>query len=137
MSLVERIRRAGRVYLVGNGGSYANAIHIQHDLLSVGIRAFTLDPATLTATANDHDYSEIFSRWIKTVGEKGDLLIGLSGSGTSQNIKKAIAAAKKKKMDTYLLTWYLKPPMDMQLSEEAQLVCGHHWMRNLRGHKRR
>lgn len=137
MQIVERIRRSKRVYLIGNGGSAANAQHICNDLLSVGIRAFTLDPATLTATANDYSYSEVFSRWIKTVGEKGDLLIALSGSGRSENIVKAIKAAKKKKMDTYLLTWYLKPPMDMQMSEEAQLVIGHNWMRSLRGNKRR
>ena len=132
MSLVERIRKAKRVYIVGNGGSYANAVHICNDLLSVGIRAFTLDPATLTASANDYGYETVFSRWISVVGERGDLLIALSGSGRSANITRAIRVGKKLGLDTYLLTWYLKGGMDMQLSEEAQITMGHEWMRSLK-----
>ena len=83
MSLVERIRKAKKVLIIGNGGSYANAIHIANDLLSVGIPAFTLDPATLTASANDYGYETVFERWINVVGSKKDLLIALSGSGKS------------------------------------------------------
>ena len=86
MSLADRIKRANAVYIIGNGGSYANAVHICNDLISVGIRAFTLDPATLTASANDFGYETVFSRWIAAVGERGDLLIALSGSGNSKNI---------------------------------------------------
>ncbi len=56
MSLLEKIRKARRVYLIGNGGSYANAMHISNDLNAVCIRAYTLDPATLTASGNDHGY---------------------------------------------------------------------------------
>ena len=132
MSLIERIRRAKSVFIIGNGGSHANAIHICNDLLSVGIRAFTLDAATLTATANDYSYEDVFSRWLSVVGERGDLLIALSGSGTSPNILKAIKRGRALRMDVYLLTWYLKDGMDMQLSEEAQLTMGHQWMRGLK-----
>jgi D-sedoheptulose 7-phosphate isomerase len=131
MSLVSRIRKAKRVYIVGNGGSHANAEHIANDLLAAGVRAFTINSASLTATANDMGYEKTFSRWIQTVGERGDLLIALSGSGRSPNVLNAIKVAKRLGMDTKLVTDYLKY-LDMQQSEEAQLVLGHHLMRELR-----
>jgi len=132
MSLVQRIRKAKRVYIIGNGGSYANAVHICNDLLSVGIRAFTLDPATLTATANDYSYEDVFSRWLSVVAERGDLVIGLSGSGRSPNILAALAVARKKGIDHQLITWYLRDGVDMEMSEELQLVLGHEWKRGLK-----
>ena len=131
MELVEKIRRAKRVYLIGNGGSYANAVHITNDLLSCGVRASVMDPATLTAYANDHGYETVFSRWISTVGEAGDLLIALSGSGTSSNILRALEIARIKDMYTHLVTDYLKT-RDMQQSEEDQLVLGHELMKALK-----
>ena len=127
----ERIRKARRVYLIGNGGSFANAMHIANDLIGCGIKAYTIDPATLTAMANDFGYEITFSRWISTVGEEGDLLIALSGSGTSSNITKAIEIAKIKGMDWVLVTRFLKG-MDMQESEEEQIKLGHDLMRELR-----
>ena len=133
--ILRQIRRAKRVFIIGNGGSYANAIHICNDLLACGIRAFTLDPATLTATANDYSFEQVFARWVRTVGERGDLLIALSGSGSSPNIIAALSAAKRKGLDTALVTWKLKGGMDMQLSEEAQITLGHYWMKKLRGRR--
>ena len=132
MKLSDAARKAKRVYLIGNGGSYANAVHICNDLLSVGIKAYTLDPATLTAIANDHGYSQVFSKWIETVGESGDLLVALSGSGRSLNILEAMWAARGKGMETMLITNYLQEK-DMQGSEEEQLSIGHAAMKELRG----
>lgn len=129
--LVNAIRNSKRVYVIGNGGSAANAIHLINDLIACGIKAYTLDIATLTATANDYSYEEVFSRWLKVVGESGDLLIALSGSGTSKNIMKAIDAAETIGMNHILITDYLRT-MDMQQSEERQLVIGHEVMRQLR-----
>jgi len=131
ISLLEKIKKASRVYLIGNGGSYANASHIANDLISVGVRAYTLDPATLTAIANDYGYENVFAHWIEKVGEKGDLVIALSGSGTSANIRFAMALAKRMGIDTHLITHYLRG-RDMQESEEDQLVIGHEMMRALR-----
>jgi len=131
MSLVERIRKAKKVLLIGNGGSYANAVHICNDLLACGIAAYTLDPATLTASANDYGYETVFARWIKVVGERGDLLIALSGSGLSKNITRALGLAKRIGMDAELITDYLRT-LDMQQSEEAQLTLGHAWMKCLK-----
>ena len=129
--LADAVKKAKRVYLIGNGGSYANAVHICNDLISVGVKAFTLDPATLTAIANDFGYETVFSRWIYTVGERGDLLIALSGSGTSPNILKALGTAKSMGMETHLVTRYLEGT-DMQASEEEQVKLGHSVMKDLR-----
>lgn len=131
MSLIEQVRAAKRVYIIGNGGSYANAAHIANDLISARVRAYTLDPATLTAFANDRGYENVFAHWLETVGEKGDLLLALSGSGTSPNILKAIAVAKRLGMTVHLETDYLRT-MDMQESEERQLRIGHALMKGLR-----
>jgi len=119
------------VFIIGNGGSYANAQHIANDLLSVGVAAFTLDPAFLTATANDYGYEWSFVRWLEIVGGPDDLVIALSGSGRSPNIVKAIAYAMSRGMQTHLVTHYLRG-RDMQESEEDQLVIGHEMMRALR-----
>lgn len=136
----------GHAYLIGNGGSYANAVHIANDLLSCGIRAHTLDPATLTAIANDFDYKVAFAKWISAVGQPGDLLIALSGSGKSPNILLAIDAARLIGMTTWgvfggynghscstthtdILTLSGE---NMQEAEERQLVWGHRIMRRLK-----
>ena len=129
--LIELVCAAKRVYIIGNGGSYANASHVANDLLACGIRAYTLDPSFLTATANDFSYDEAFSRWIETVGEDGDLLIALSGSGTSKNITLAIQTAQECGLDTLLITDYLRT-RDMQQSEEDQIALGHDIMRSLK-----
>jgi len=122
--LLDKVMKCERVFLIGNGGSWANAIHICNDLLAVGVPAFTLDAATLTATANDFSYEEVFSRWLHTVASRRDLLIALSGSGTSKNIVRAMEAAKSIGMDSLLITHYLKGK-DMQQSEEEQIAIGH------------
>lgn len=129
--LTERVRKAKRVYIVGNGGSYANASHIANDLLSCGVKAFTMDSAILTAFANDYGWFNAFERWINIVGEKGDLLIALSGSGSSQNILKAVEAAHSKGMDVWREYGYPQG-LDMQAAEEHQLWMGHEVMRALK-----
>lgn len=130
MTLAELVIIAPRIYIVGNGGSYANAVHIANDLLACGIRAYTLDPATLTASANDYGYETVFSRWIGTVGEKGDLLIALSGSGKSRNILNAIATAEEKGMHVYRV-FGAAQGLDMQAAEEQQIKLGHDIRRSL------
>ena len=146
MELANAIKRAKRVYLIGNGGSYANAMHIANDLIACGIKAYTLDPASLTASANDHGYETVFSRWISTVGEKGDLLIVLSGSGNSKNLVNAVKTARKKKIAIYAILGsqeskvgrLLKEEeiegggMNMQGAEEYQLEIGHNVMQQLK-----
>lgn len=146
MLIEEMVRDAKRVYIVGNGGSYANAVHIVNDLLSCGIKAHALDPATLTAFANDHGYETVFERWLLVVGEPGDLLIALSGSGRSPNIVRALETARAMEMKTLLLTGaYEEQPKaasladhvlrygdTMQSAEEAQVFTWHQLMRRIK-----
>ena len=131
MELLDAVRAAKRVYIIGNGGSYANAIHIANDLISVGVRAFTVDPATLTAAANDYGWYQGFVRWIKTVGEPGDLLIALSGSGKSPNILAACELAESMGLAVHR-EFGAAHGLDMQAAEEAQIHLGHELMRCLR-----
>jgi D-sedoheptulose 7-phosphate isomerase len=131
LTLSERVKQAKRVYIIGNGGSYANAIHIANDLVASGIKAFTVDPATLTAAANDYGWQQGFVRWIKTVGERGDMLIALSGSGKSPNILMACEAAEEMGMDVHR-EFGAAQGFDMQSSEERQVWLGHELMRALR-----
>lgn len=143
--LAEAIKKAKRVYICGNGGSFANAQHIQNDLEGKGIRAHTLNPASLTRTANDQSYEEIFAQWVGVHGEQGDLLLVLSGSGNSPNIIKALRKGKELGMTTWALLGYpagkaasiadvsIVAGPNMQQAEEAQLVAGHEvwgWLKN-------
>ena len=146
MKLARAIKKTKRVYLAGNGGSAANAIHIANDLISVGVKAqaLTADVATVTAIANDFSYEEIFSKQLAVFGEPGDLLIVLSGSGNSPNIIKALEEAKRIGMVTWAIVGradckaieiadncYISNK-EMQGAEEIQLMIGHEEMLCLR-----
>ena len=122
--LTELIAAAPRVYVIGNGGSYANASHFVTDLLAVGVRAFTLDPAALSMLANDYGWEAAFAMWLEVVAEPGDLLIALSGSGKSRNILKAVEAAEMIGM-TVWKEFGADHNLDMQAAEEGQIHLGH------------
>ncbi len=131
MELAERIRHAGKVMIIGNGGSWANASHIANDLLACGVPAYTMDPATFSAFSNDFGYYSAFEKWVAICGRKGDMLIALSGSGKSPNILKACEAAEKIGMDVHR-EFGASQGFDMQASEERQIFLGHELMRALR-----
>ena len=148
MDLADAIKRAKRVYIAGNGGSAANAIHLANDLIACGIKAhaLTADVATLTAIANDYGYEYIFSRQLAVYGEEGDLLLVLSGSGNSRNVLEALLEADRKNIVSWAITGAYGEPRaaqladnailvghDMQAAENAQLEIGHQilrWLRN-------
>lgn len=148
MKLAQDIKAARRVYIAGNGGSAANAIHLANDLISVGIKAhaLTADVATITAIANDFSYEEIFSRQLEVFGEAGDLLIVFSGSGNSPNILKALEVAHRKGIYSYAILGsfgggglaaqtadtVMIQGSDMQDAENLQLRIGHDVLRALR-----
>lgn len=123
MILAERIKAAKRVYIIGNGGSYANADHMVNDLLDCGKPAFTIGAATLSAFANDYGWYNAFARWLKVVGEPGDLLIAMSGSGRSPNILLAIEEAERIGMQVERI--FGAPELAMQRAEERQIEIGH------------
>lgn len=148
MKLAKAIKKAKRVYICGNGGSAANAIHIANDLIACGVKAQALtgDVATLTAIANDFDYREVFSRQLEVLGCDDDLLVALSGSGRSVNILQALQKGKEKGMKTFAIVGEFNQDCpaaniaddcirwgkDMQDAEEKQLYLGHKVMRWLK-----
>jgi D-sedoheptulose 7-phosphate isomerase len=103
-TIVEAFRKGRRVYWCGNGGSFTDAHHIVGEL--VGKYGYDRPPlpsfvlgagvASLTAIANDYGYDHIFSREVKAVAEKGDVVVGLSTSGNSKNVCDALEAAHAK-----------------------------------------
>src|ERR1700677_3504622 len=99
-----------QVFLCGNGGSAANAIHLANDFLygiakpsGIGLRVTALpaNSAVLTCLGNDVSYADIFSRQLAVLANPGDVLIVLSGSGNSPNIISALAAARERKVKSY------------------------------------
>jgi D-sedoheptulose 7-phosphate isomerase len=104
--IVDCYKLDGKVLFVGNGGSAADAQHLAAELSGrfyfdrdpLASEALHVNTSYVTAVANDYSYEEIYSRYIKGVGKKGDILIGLSTSGRSKNIIKAFDMAKSKNM---------------------------------------
>lgn len=129
-----------RIYICGNGGSAANAIHMANDLITSNLQAEALaaNQSVMTCLANDFGYGEMFSRQLEVVGRAGDILIALSGSGNSENVVRAISTARELRMETCgvfgfdggkaLQMVHLGihfPVDDMEISEDLQLVVGH------------
>lgn len=105
-------RNGNRVYFCGNGGSAADAQHLAAefsgrfytDRKALPAEALHCNTSYLTAVANDYGYDVVFSRMIDGIGEKGDVLIGLSTSGNSVNIINAFEVAKTKGIITIAFT---------------------------------
>ena len=139
----------GCLYICGNGGSAANAMHIANDLhygaysnksenTGLKVEALTSNTSIVTCLGNDLGYENIFSHQIERKGNKGDILLVLSGSGNSDNIIKALESGKKKEMtsiailgydggkckDMANITVHFKIK-DMQILEDLQLIFGH------------
>lgn len=113
VSLAEKtIRSGGKIMFCGNGGSAADAQHIAAELsiklckdrLPIAALCLSLDPSAMTACGNDYGYEHIFSRQVQALGHSGDLLVGLTTSGNSQNVLKAIESAKERGIKSVVLT---------------------------------
>ena len=111
--LLEVKANGKKVMVAGNGGSAADAQHLatelmggmsDHDRKPIPSIALTTDSSFITAWANDTDFSSIFSRQIQGIGDAGDVLIGISTSGNSENVINAIRQANFKKLKTITLT---------------------------------
>lgn len=106
--IVNAFRVGKRIYFCGNGGSAADAQHLAaefsgrfyKDRKALPAEALHCNTSYLTAVANDYSFDDIYSRLIDGIGEKGDVLVGLSTSGNSVNILKAFETARKKGMIT-------------------------------------
>lgn len=100
--LTETFRSGGRLFTCGNGGSHCDAMHFaeeftgryRKDRAPLGALALG-DPSHVTCVSNDYGFNEIFSRQLIGLGRKGDMLVGLSTSGNSENVIRAFNAAKE------------------------------------------
>jgi D-sedoheptulose 7-phosphate isomerase len=123
--MAESLKHEGKVMSCGNGGSAADSQHFSAELLNryererpgiAGI-ALTTDTSTLTSISNDYEYNEIFSKQVRALGRKGDVLLAISTSGNSPNVMRAIDAAHDKGIKVVALTGKDGGKMAAQLKE--------------------
>jgi D-sedoheptulose 7-phosphate isomerase len=143
------------VFLCGNGGSAANAIHLANDLLygvdkvagrGLRVHALPANAAVMTCLANDVGYDAVFSQQLEVHARAGDVLIVFSGSGNSPNVVKALEKARELGMNSFAVLGFSGgkcltladhpiyfPVHDMQVAEDLQMMVGHmcmQWLRN-------
>lgn len=144
--IINSLKSGGKVLFCGNGGSAADAQHLAAELSGrfyfdrepLFAEALHVNTSYLTAVANDYSYDEIYARLVKAKGRKGDVLIGISTSGNSENILKALNVANEIEMVTVGMTGttggkikgvcrYLinVPSDDTPRIQEAHITIGH------------
>ena len=110
---INSIKNGGKILWCGNGGSAGDAQHLatelmggmtDHDRRPIPSIALTTDSSFLTAWSNDTDFESVFSRQIQGLGEEGDVLVGISTSGNSNNVINALKQAKYRNLKTISLT---------------------------------
>ncbi len=140
-----------QVFICGNGGSAANALHMANDfhygigacgpppsIPGLRVEALTANTGVITCLANDIGYENIFSHQLEVKAKSGDLLLVLSGSGNSPNIVQALRTAKLLGVKSYAILAFggglcleladsviYFPIEDMQIAEDTQLIIGH------------
>jgi len=145
--IVKAFHNNGKVLLFGNGGSAADAQHIAGELVGTfyirdrhGLPALSLatDSSSLTAISNDSSYENVFARQIEALGKAGDVSIGISTSGKSANVLRALAVSKEMKITTVSLTGSMNgkigkitdyciniPSHETPRIQEAHILVGH------------
>ncbi len=144
--ITDAFKNGYRVYFCGNGGSAADAQHLAAefsgrfytDRKALPAEALHCNSSYMTAVGNDYGYDMVFARLIDGIGQKGDVLIGLSTSGNSPNIIKAFEVAREKKMITIAFTgntggkmkplshWLINiPSKDTPRIQESHITIGH------------
>jgi D-sedoheptulose 7-phosphate isomerase len=110
--VVKCYRNGGRLYIAGNGGSAADAQHLAAEFVSklsrdrepLPAEALTVDTSVLTAIGNDYGYDQIFARQVFGKITKRDIFLGITTSGKSPNILKALEACRTKEIPTIVFT---------------------------------
>ncbi len=136
----------GKILFCGNGGSAADAQHLAAELTGrfyfdrrpLFAEALHVNTSYITAVANDYSYDEIYSRLVTAKGRKGDVLIGMSTSGNSENVVKALQEAKNQEMITIGMTGesggkmaaycdilFKAPSSDTPRIQECHMWAGH------------
>lgn len=101
-AITASMRAGGKLLIAGNGGSAADAQHIAGEFISrlmfdhppLPAIALTTDSSAMTATANDYGYDHVFERQVQALGQRGDVFLGISTSGNSPNVLRALEAAR-------------------------------------------
>lgn len=140
------IRAGGKVMFCGNGGSAGDSQHLAAEMVgklvfdrpAMAGLALTTDTSAITAVGNDFGYEHIFSRQVDGLGRTGDVLIGISTSGGSKNVIKAMEVARAKGITTVAMTgmkrgvmadladhWLAVPHTETQKIQEGHIVLGH------------
>ncbi|MGH2328077.1 D-sedoheptulose 7-phosphate isomerase [Campylobacter taeniopygiae] len=144
--VIKAYKNGNKTLIAGNGGSAADAQHIAGEFVSrfyfdrpgIASIALTTDTSILTAIGNDYGYENIFSRQVEAQGVKGDVFIGISTSGNSKNILKALESCKKKEILSIGLTGESGGSMDKMCDycikvpssctpriQESHIIIGH------------
>lgn len=144
--LAHSLANGGTLFWCGNGGSAADSQHLAAELVgrfkknrrALRSIALTTDTSVLTCVANDYSYDDIFARQVEALGRPGDVLIGISTSGNSENVLRAFKAAKELGLMTIALLGkgggYIKDLADHALVipsdstariQEAHILIGH------------
>jgi phosphoheptose isomerase len=106
------LRNGNKILTCGNGGSACDALHFATEMTNRFLKdrqslpaiALPADVASMTAIANDYDYSEIFAKPLSSLGQPGDILLAISTSGNAKNVCKAIEVAQQKNIKVIALT---------------------------------
>ena len=144
--IVDSLNNHGRIYFCGNGGSAADAQHLAAefsgrfytDRKALPAEALHCNTSYLTAVANDYSYDLVYARLVDGIGNKGDVLVGLSTSGNSGNIVKAFEVANEREMTTVGFTGITGgamkassdhliniPSTDTPRIQESHIMVGH------------
>jgi D-sedoheptulose 7-phosphate isomerase len=146
-TVIETREHNGTIYIFGNGGSGANASHICGDMIKglaygddIRFKAICLNDnaAAMMAIANDISYDDIFLEQLKNFVVNGDLVIGISGSGNSENVVRALKFAKEQSATTVAMCGFNGGKIkmiadivlhvnidDMEISEDVHLILAH------------
>ena len=110
--VAESLHAGGKVLLFGNGGSAADAQHLAAEFVNrfqverhpLAALALTTDTSILTAIANDYDFLEVFAKQVRALGRPGDVAVGISTSGSSGNVVRGLAEARRLGLKTLALS---------------------------------
>lgn len=146
--LISTLQHGGKILLCGNGGSAADCQHIAAEFVvryekkrrALAAIALTTDSSILTAHANDFDFDTVFSRQVEALGNAKDCLIAITTSGNSNNVLRAVTAARVKGMTVIALTGgtggtlrehatvtVCVPSNVTARIQEAHILIGHYW----------
>lgn len=129
--MVQCLRGDGKILACGNGGSAADSQHFSAELLNrfemerpgLAAIALTTDTSTLTSIGNDYDFELIFSKQVRALGHKNDVLLAITTSGNSKNVLAAVAAAHENGMRVVALTGHNGGRMTEVLQPSDIHVC--------------